>query len=667
MPVELLGGVPFPADRRAAVLLTLGGYGFYWFRLTRPATEEGPARDPRPVARPCTLRRQAPAGSAARAGRSRSPAAGGSACPGAADRRGRRSSSTWSRWPTTTPRAATEHYQVPLACYPEPQDHLEHALRRLVGRPRPRHGPRLRRGPRPGGDGLPARGVHPAARRRRRCASSGCPATTSTSTTHSTLFRGEQSNSSVAFGEDALLKVFRKITPGRNPDITVHDVLTRAGSDHVAALYGWIEADSLVEGEVLQLAMLQQFLRTASDGWELALASVRNLFAEADLHADEVGGDFAGEAARLGVALRETHDDPGRALPDPTAQRRRAGRAGRGDGHPARRRRVEVVPELAEHADAVREVFDATAGLDDVPRPADPRRPAPRPDAAHRQGLEDRRLRGRARQAARRAACCPTPPGATSPGCCGPSTTRRGSSSATFDDADRRGGRAARLPRRRVVRAQPGGLPRGVRRPRADAGEEHLLLAAYVADKAVYEAVYEARNRPTWVSIPLDAISPSEALMTATVLPVPREELDLLVRGEHGHPHALLGPHPHEGGVTVRVLKPLASSVVVTWDGERVELDHEHEGVWVGVLPAADVPGYRLEVAYGGAPVDARRPLPLPAHPGRGRPAPHQRGPPREPLGGARRARPPLPRAARRRRSPARRSRCGRPRPAASG
>ena len=61
--------------------------------------------------------------------------------------------------------------------------------------------------------------------------------------------------------------------------------------------------------------MLQQFLRTASDGWDLALASVRNLFAEADLHADEVGGDFAGEAARLGVALAETHETLRRALP----------------------------------------------------------------------------------------------------------------------------------------------------------------------------------------------------------------------------------------------------------------------------------------------------------------------------------------------------------------
>jgi len=81
--------------------------------------------------------------------------------------------------------------------------------------------------------------------------------------------------------------------------------------------------------------------------------------------------------------------------------------------------------------------------------------------------------------------------------------------------------------------------------------------------------------------------------------PVPTEELDLLIRGEHGHPHSVLGPHPHDGGVTVRVLKPLAASVAVTSGAERVELDHEHDGVWVGVLPGEDVPGYRLEVTYG--------------------------------------------------------------------
>lgn len=93
-------------------------------------------------------------------------------------------------------------------------------------------------------------------------------------------------------------------------------------------------------------------------------------------------------------------------------------------------------------------------------------------------------------------------------------------------------------------------------------------------------------------------------MTTPTVRPVPTDELDQLVRGEHGSPHAVLGPHPHEGGVTVRVLRPLATSVTIRHGGAETPLEHEHEGVWVGVLPVADVPDYRIAVAYDeGSPV----------------------------------------------------------------
>jgi 1,4-alpha-glucan branching enzyme len=102
---------------------------------------------------------------------------------------------------------------------------------------------------------------------------------------------------------------------------------------------------------------------------------------------------------------------------------------------------------------------------------------------------------------------------------------------------------------------------------------------------------------------------------------VSTDEIEQMVRGEHGHPHSFLGAHPDGGAVTIRVYKPLAHSVaVVLHDGQRVELAHEHEGVWVGeVTPggsetgagrppqpagevtgeAGDVPDYRVEVDYG--------------------------------------------------------------------
>ncbi len=205
----------------------------------------------------------------------------------------------------------TELYQLPLAFYPETQDRLEHAF---VGE---WDVPEL--GPHHVYDALHDREAMALWLRCFDIAAERAvdpdsplqfhrlPGHDLDLEMHSTLFSGEQSNSSVAFGEDALMKVFRKVTPGVNPDIEVHSVLTAVGSEHVAALYGWLDVVDEASDSVIQLAMLQQFLRTASDGWELALASVRNLFAEADLHAFEVGGDFAGEAARLGQALAETH------------------------------------------------------------------------------------------------------------------------------------------------------------------------------------------------------------------------------------------------------------------------------------------------------------------------------------------------------------------------
>ena len=57
-------------------------------------------------------------------------------------------------------------------------------------------------------------------------------------------------------------------------------------------------------------------------------------------------------------------------------------------------------------------------------------------------------------------------------------------------------------------RGLPGGLPDGYAGGELEPGEPRRSLRAYEADKAIYEVVYEVRNRPDWVAIPLGAIAP---------------------------------------------------------------------------------------------------------------------------------------------------------------
>jgi 1,4-alpha-glucan branching enzyme len=79
-------------------------------------------------------------------------------------------------------------------------------------------------------------------------------------------------------------------------------------------------------------------------------------------------------------------------------------------------------------------------------------------------------------------------------------------------------------------------------------------------------------------------------------------ELDALVRREHANPHSVLGAHPADGGVIVRVLRPAAAGVEVIPDqGARVALAQVHAGgVFEGLLEGAELPlHYRLKVDYG--------------------------------------------------------------------
>lgn len=320
---------------------------------------------------------------------------------------------------------------------------------------------------------------------------------------HSTLMSGEQSNSSVAFGDDALMKVYRRVTPGTNPDIAVLDVLTRAGSEHVAALYGWLEAPSPgdPDGPPLQLAMLQQFLRTASDGWELALASVRNLFAEADLHADEVGGDFAAESARLGEAVAEVHRDLRTHLGGGVVDLAEvaAGMTARLEAA------LGAVPALAEHEQAVRGFYErlAALGAGEVQRvhgdlhlgqtlrtvkgwkivdfegePAKPLAERSRPDSVWRDVAGMLRSFDYA-----------------------PRVVELMLGGEDADEIAQRDFRSREWTDRNVQAFLSTYAGRDL------SESEQVQLTAYLADKAVYEAIYETRNRPAWVSVPLQAIA----------------------------------------------------------------------------------------------------------------------------------------------------------------
>lgn len=382
---------------------------------------------------------------------------------------------------------ATELYQVPLALYADQQERLEHAVVGAWAE-----------------DGRPAYdAVHDRAAMAHYLRAFGndpdyvrLPGHELDLDAPGSLFSGQQSNSSVLFGEDSVLKLFRRITPGENPDITTHRVLTEAGSTHVAQLYGWIETDGL------QLGMLQQFLRTASDGWDLALASVRNLFAEADLHAEEVGGDFAAEAARLGTALGEVHAQLRASFPTGTL----TGPALAATMNARLDAALAVVPELAAHTEAARAVFGAVADLPVVP--------VQRVHGDLHLGQTLRTVLGwklvdfegePAKTLAERV--LPDSPWRDVAGMLrsfdyAPHAVAESIPEEDPDVIHQRGVRAdewARRNRKAFLAAYCGEDGLGA--------DERVLLTAYVVDKAVYECVYEARNRPAWLPIPLAGVA----------------------------------------------------------------------------------------------------------------------------------------------------------------
>lgn len=330
----------------------------------------------------------------------------------------------------------------------------------------------------------------------------------------------EQSNSSVVYGTSCILKLFRRVETGINPDLELTLALARHGCAQVPPPTAWFEAmpPGGPEGPAgatesgTTLGVLQPFLAGAHDGWQLALRALA------------ARRDFTGAAGALGRTTARVHTGLAEALPTSSLDRRQlecvAGEmAGRLDGASA------AVPALRPYRAALHATYRALAEL-----------------------AGDGRLRAAQRvhgdlHLGQVLGTSPEGEGTASTG----STGGTGGVGDAARDAtvwtliDFEGEPARPLAERRadqpVVRdiagmlrsfdyaacqrtAGPGDAwsREWAEANRAaycagyaeaygsDPREEAVLLRAYETDKAVYEVLYEARNRPTWLSVPMSAI-----------------------------------------------------------------------------------------------------------------------------------------------------------------
>jgi trehalose synthase-fused probable maltokinase len=124
----------------------------------------------------------------------------------------------------------------------------------------------------------------------------------------------EQSNSSIVFDEKVVLKVFRKLEPGVNPELEMLRFLTYRGFPNIAPLHGWYE----YEGQALAatLGVAQAFLPDAVGGWELALDEISSA-PETFL---ERLGSLGAVTAALHSVLASDASDPAFAPEEPSQE-----------------------------------------------------------------------------------------------------------------------------------------------------------------------------------------------------------------------------------------------------------------------------------------------------------------------------------------------------------
>jgi maltokinase len=320
------------------------------------------------------------------------------------------------------------------------------------------------------------------------------PGTPTLVITESAVLRGEQSNTSIICqvldGAPVILKVFRTLHHGDNPDVVLQSAIAASGSRLVPTSVGYLSGEWSDSGRPEgfargDLAFAQEFLPGAEDAWRVALTAA------------VTGEDFSERARSLGQATADVHSTLAAVLPtrEPSASDREQVIA-------SMRRRLDLaiaeVPSLAELRPLIEKVFEAALTADwpalqrihgdyhlgqvlDVPErgwvlvdfEGEPLRPM-----SERSEL-DMTLRDVAGML-------------------------RSFDYAAGSVALTSGGES---PTEWAASARDGFLAGYVDRSEQDVHLLHRLLDAFEIDKALYEAVYEARNRPSWIPIPVAAIS----------------------------------------------------------------------------------------------------------------------------------------------------------------
>jgi maltokinase len=116
----------------------------------------------------------------------------------------------------------------------------------------------------------------------------------------------EQSNTSIVFDEELILKVFRRLEPGINPELELLRFLTERGFENIAQLAGWYAyAGRPMEST---LGILQRFVAGGRDGWELALDTMPK---------GEGSSGFLQDLRRLGEVTGRMHTLLGEDPMDP--------------------------------------------------------------------------------------------------------------------------------------------------------------------------------------------------------------------------------------------------------------------------------------------------------------------------------------------------------------